>query len=375
MESQPGVGSRFFFSLTFARSGVADEGALGRGPAEPIARLDDGLLSGARVLIAEDDPVNRLVARDLLQGWGAAVTEADNGRDTVALAAEGGLDIILMDIQMPEMDGYEACRAIRALPGGKALPIIALTAHALTDERRQCEAAGMNDYVTKPVEPDLLYAALCRSLGLRAERGPEPAIADELDERPLPGFDADKVRRWRRSNPAVYQQMLQTWMTEYGGAIAAIETALDADEVDEVVTALHRLRGAAGVLGASELELAARGLEEALRRDGRADTMLRRQFVAAGERVITSLAGLDMSGEGGDSRQDGPSEDDGEEIGQRLAALEELLVTGNTRALDYLPWLKRCIGSELPGDYRVLVRQMEELDFEAALRSLRGLKG
>jgi two-component system sensor histidine kinase/response regulator len=366
---------------------------LDRGPnwtgrrGEPAGAMGAGSLQGIRVLLAEDDPVNRLLARDLLEGWGIEVAEADNGREAVVRAAQGGFDLILMDIQMPEMDGYEASRRIGALPGGKDLPIIAVTAHAMADERQKCLAAGMKDCITKPVEAETLYSALCRWLALSPDdfhkqdgappiQEPGASTPDGLEELNRAGFDVAKVGRWLCTNPGVYQTMLQTWAAEYAGATSAIEAALDADETDVAVAALHRLRGAAGVLGASDLEVSARFVEDALRRDGRAAPELRRRFVAAGERVMASLAVLDISAaveESGADARIGPQAGDCLDVAQRLDTLEEVLVAGNTRALDYLPWLRRCIGAELSEEYRLLVQQIEGLDFEDALLSLRRL--
>jgi CheY-like chemotaxis protein len=117
------------------------------------------------VLVAEDDKTNQWLVRDLLIRRGVEVTLASTGAEAVAAAVRGGFDIVLMDIRMPEMDGLEACRRIRALPNG-GLPIVALTANALAEERERCLAAGMDGYLTKPLEPEALYAELCRWLRL-----------------------------------------------------------------------------------------------------------------------------------------------------------------------------------------------------------------
>lgn len=167
VDSTEGSGSRFWFSLGLPCA--AEEAAEQRAAASASAAVD---LLGARVLVAEDDPVNQLLARDLLSRRGAVVTVAGTGAEAVAAVAEGGVDIVLMDIRMPEMDGLEACRRIRALPGGETLPILALTANATADERERCLAAGMDGCLTKPLAPEALCAELSRRLTPRRNEIP-----------------------------------------------------------------------------------------------------------------------------------------------------------------------------------------------------------
>jgi PAS domain S-box-containing protein len=190
-----GSGSTFAFAITFRVSAaeVSSVAAPGAGPAATRAGSAAGgsagrpgeiflppptlRLLGARVLLVEDNVINQQVARELLESAGVAVTIADNGRAAVdVVAASGGaLDAVLMDVQMPGMDGVAATRVIRGLPAHADLPIIAMTAHAEVTERERCLAAGMNDYVSKPFEPPQLFKTLARWLESRnraaAERG------------------------------------------------------------------------------------------------------------------------------------------------------------------------------------------------------------
>jgi signal transduction histidine kinase/DNA-binding NarL/FixJ family response regulator len=282
MESAEGVGSRFWFSLAFPR---ATEEAKEVAVSAPSLEA----LRGARVLVAEDDTTNQLLVRDLLSRRGVEVTLAANGAEVVAAAAQGRFDLVLMDIRMPEMDGLEACRRIRALPGGD-LPIVALTANALAEERERCLAAGMDGYLTKPLEPEALYAELCRWLRL----------AEELAE-------------------------------------------------------------------------AAGRLELALENAGPVDAGLRADFLASAEAAVAVLAGLEIP-----AVEDASEEDIApgcEEQRQRMRELEALVEAGNTRALDHLPWLEGWVDAKAPREGRELLRQIEALDFPAALDTLRGLGG
>jgi ABC-type amino acid transport substrate-binding protein/HPt (histidine-containing phosphotransfer) domain-containing protein len=284
VESVEGKGSCFWFSLAFPRAleQAAEE-------AMPIPAA----LRGVRVLVAEDDPVSQLLARDLLGRRGAVVAIAGTGAEAVAAVAQGDFDIVLMDVRMPEMDGLTACRKIRALPGG-GLPIIALTANALAGERERCLAAGMDGYLTKPLEPEALDAELSRWLRSPADVIDAPALAPAtVAAAPaLPGFDAAKVQRWLDQAPDGWRSMARIFVAEYSEAATAIGAALDAGDRPRAHDLLHRLRGAAGALGAEELAAAAGRMEQSLASDGPIDADLRVRFFASAEAAQAALAGL-----------------------------------------------------------------------------------
>ena len=217
--------------------------------------------AGQRVLLAEDNPVNQEVGRELLRRAGLVVDTADNGRRAVELALTRGYDLVLMDMQMPELDGLAATREIRAR-AGQGLPIIAMTANAFGEDRQACLDAGMNDHVAKPVRPDHLYATLRRWLPLRDGRGGAAppagsvAVAIPLLDRlaAVPGLDVqlalDRLGGQEDALARVLARFVQTYQTGEPGL-------LPADGVEPLLrwrAVCHALRSACGSVGASALE-------------------------------------------------------------------------------------------------------------------------
>jgi len=158
--SAPGRGSTFWFTARLRKGDVLVD--LPQSPADSAELRLQRDHAGARVLLVDDEPINREIARTLLEDAGLAVDTAEDGVEALAMAGVGGYAAILMDMQMPEMDGVEAARQIRQRRLCDAVPIIAMTANAFVEDREQCLAAGMDDFLSKPVDPDLLFALLLK---------------------------------------------------------------------------------------------------------------------------------------------------------------------------------------------------------------------
>ncbi|MBP6902726.1 MAG: PAS domain S-box protein [Burkholderiaceae bacterium] len=285
VQSQLGQGSLFWIELPLRGALATPRPALAAPLLPPSAPLPAaglaGRLQGLRVLLAEDNAINQEVASSLLHALGLQVDLAADGETAVRLAGERRYDLILMDVQMPVLDGLRATAAIRRLPGGADLPIVAMTANAFDEDRAACLAAGMNDYLAKPVEPQQLGRCLATWLyraAPAAAADPEAALQQRL--RQVPGLDLALGLTRVNGHLALYLRALRLFVSHHGPDVARLAAMLQdwSDGSGEGVGEgageaarpwrgiAHSVAGAAATLGAQpltrlahEAELAAAG--------------------------------------------------------------------------------------------------------------------
>jgi PAS domain S-box-containing protein len=229
-------------------------------------------LVGRHILLVEDNEINRDLATELLGDLGMVVTCAVNGLEGIRCVSEGAFDLVLMDIQMPVMDGLTATRRIRAMEQFQNLPIIAMTAHAMTGDRERSLEAGMNDHLTKPITPSGLTEMLLRWMPVE-HRSPRPPVGSAPSSLPpedyvpdsLPPFDLKAALVRTNNKPKLLRKMLLTFHKQYANAAVQLREHLAAARLEEALILAHSLKGLAATLEAPELTRAAAAVEHELR--------------------------------------------------------------------------------------------------------------
>jgi two-component system sensor histidine kinase/response regulator len=333
-------------------------------------------LHGARVLLVDDNANNREVACDFLATAHVTADCAVHGADAIAMLQAGDYDLVLMDIQMHEMDGLTATRRIRALGTYDTLPIVAMTAHAMLGDREKSLAAGMNDHITKPVDPELLFAALRKWI--------DPA---RLAGRPLPAALAEPVRPRHRMaplpelpginwhialaavdglQPRLYKR-IRSFLSEYGAASRQIHAALDSGRLAPLQAMAHNLKSNAAYLGAEGVAALASTLEDELRAGRTAQV----GELAAG--LADALDGV-LGGLAHVARQAEMRPFDPDRVARLIGALAELLDADDARAEDVFAELDSLLaGGAHDVNLATISRALDEIEYHVAMAPLASL--
>jgi CheY-like chemotaxis protein len=234
-------------------------------PARPIDRRPATSLAGAKILLVEDNVFNQELGVELLTRAGIHVTVAGDGRQALDLVERQPFDGVLMDCQMPVLDGYEATRRLRRQARFKHLPIIAMTANAMVGDREKALAAGMNDHIAKPIDIDQMFETIAR--WVRPAGAAPRSSAEAASLAHLPGIDAQLGRASAAGSDHLYRRVLGMFVDEHDAFAARFRAARASDDRLAATRLVHDLKGQAGAVGASDVQQAAAALEEACVRD------------------------------------------------------------------------------------------------------------
>ncbi|WP_202416543.1 hybrid sensor histidine kinase/response regulator [Duganella qianjiadongensis] len=379
---KPVSASVLFNTLIRLLGGVVDDSAQARvAPLSVLAAL--GTIRGARVLLAEDNELNQQVAAELLMDAGLQVDIAVNGVEALAMAQRGSYELVLMDMQMPEMDGIAATRAIRALPALAGLPVVAMTANAMQADRELCMQAGMVDYIVKPIEPDELWRVLLRWIPVRTQAADapvaEPAVEYAAPEQtPLAAIEGlDMVGGLRRvmGKQARYVHMLRAFAGNQANAVQQIRDQLEAGDRAGAERTAHTLKGLAGNIGADALQLLADAIEYALtpaQAGASRAAVLAQQLEPQLAQLAQVLAGQIRAIESAL-----PAEAASAAVQytparrkQLVSELKTLLADDDARSAHLLDEHKTLFAAEFPQQFAALEQAIREFDMERALELL-----
>jgi PAS domain S-box-containing protein len=264
-----------------------------------------GNIRGAKVLLAEDNEINQQVAIELLVKAGLIVTIVNNGKEAIKEVEGSEFDLVLMDVQMPEMDGLEATSCIRENPRFSNLPIVAITAQAMTGDREKCIEAGMDDYITKPIDINELFSALVKWIKPKDRKITDVDTSEksfQIDEErsedtqlpTLHGIDVESSLIRVGGNRKLYKKLLIEFRDDYSNSFHDIKTALNNDNLEEAERFAHSIKGVAGNLGINKLHKIASDLEAGIRKreTDRYDVMLK-EYSKELSKLLTTLKDLE----------------------------------------------------------------------------------
>ena len=351
-------------------------------------------LAGAKILLVEDNPINQMVATEILTSADMVIHKAGNGQEAIEILKEMKFDAVLMDIQMPDMDGIEATGIIRNELHLNRLPIIAMTANAMSGDREKCISAGMNDYISKPIESRQIFSILSRwiSLGPPSETGISTGIHPDRHQKDpvvslsfhielpdsLPGLDIQSGLNRINGNRYLYCSLLKEFLAENTDSMPRIRKALSHGNMEYAASLIHTIKGVSGNIGATRVFQSAKSLESGLQ-DGLlrenllaklendlAEVMESARFV---ETVIASVGQVDTD-------QVSPSIPiDESELSFMFTALKKMLENNSFEAESQLQIILSHLSPEMRLRASHLASHISHLEFASATRELVSLAG
>jgi two-component system sensor histidine kinase/response regulator len=340
-------------------------------------RFDFTPIRGAPILLVDDVVLNREVAREILRSAEVRVDVASNGREAVEKVRQGNYALVLMDIQMPVLDGLAASREIRTDARFRDLPIIAMTAHAMSGDREESLAAGMNDHLTKPIEPAALYDALLQWIPPGDYQPETMASAPSQDDKdslpPLAGIDTVRGLTNHMRRPAFYRRILAQFNQEFGATADDINAAVAAEDYELARRLAHSVKAAAATIGAEDLSQRARILEHRLAA-GKTPNAEMIPFRAALTQIVKTLAPLAVAAQCNlaDTPAGSLQIDRALEV---ISRIESLLKEDNAAAESVLNDLEACLsGPDWMGEMHHLRELIEDIEYDAGLAVLERMR-
>lgn len=368
---KPVTSSMLFDSVVEALSAKhpADAGTKSKAPAE----TELSPIRGARVLLVEDNELNREVALGLLEDARLVIDQAENGAQAMQMITSNGYDLVLMDMQMPVMDGISATKSVRSNPKYKSLPIVAMTANAMDRDREACLAAGMNDHIGKPIDPEKLFAALLRWIPPRAAAAAASVAvrssADVAASEPLyiPSIDTSTALKRTGGNRKRYESLLSRFADSQAGAVGEIRAALTVNDSPTAERIAHSLKGAAANLGATTLAEAAARAEAAIDSKLSISPTLE-ELARTLDSVIDSIRAA-LPAMAPTSSQAGTA--DPSKVAQPLAQLKKLLEGDDGAASDFILGARAELSKVLSAaEIEALARHVGDFAYVDALKTL-----
>jgi len=331
------------------------------------AKMTQPTLSGS-ILLAEDNKINQQVAEELLKSFGLKVKIAPNGLDAVNQlnSSDDAFDLVLMDIQMPEMDGIQAAKTIRTNPAFAELPIIAMTAHAMVGDRDKSLAAGMNEHITKPIDPAELYKVLKRWLPNSDNTAPPPQTKTD-DAALLPGFSENIDVKWGLEriggNSKLFSKLLNEFHQDHHNDIQLLLQAFDENQPEAAKRIIHTVKGVSGNIGARKLHRQSAKLERAIESEQDYSKELA-LFTQAFSSLMSELVQLDNQQQ---TIQTNTANLSNQQLVKQLKKLYQLLSEGDTDAVDLLSAIKDNLSEHSANEVLALLQSIEDYDFEQAI--------
>ncbi|MDF0605198.1 response regulator [Neisseriaceae bacterium TC5R-5] len=348
---------------------------------DPLA--DVAALHGLSVLLAEDNELNQQVATELLEAANIKVKVANNGDEAVRFAKLEKFDLILMDMQMPVMDGLEATRQLRALPATASLPILAMTANTMSGDRERCLDAGMNDHIAKPIDPVRLFAALkhwapkiqqpAAPQLVSAPPAAEPSQHGDDPLRQITGLDVTGALRRVLGKRASYEGLLRRFISGQASALSDFEGALQGNEQNTAIRIAHTLKGVAGTIGAGELQALAAQMEKSAQA-GESLSSMQALLANAQQELQRLLAALQRALPDEEEALRSQADIDWVQLRQLLDRLEELLADDDAEAVEVFSGAAALLRSALGSAAKSIEQALQQYRFSDALQALQAVK-